>query len=141
MGPFQYNRKPLTYRISLFVNSGQAGCKTRRLGRDKLVLLPYFYLTVPPFTADLIGVLNRRRHFRAPEYITGLLLILGSDEAPTECRVIDRSPGGMRVLMNKHLPAGSWVEVLIGDTALAGEVRYSAPRPMGQCEIGICTRS
>lgn len=86
-------------------------------------------------------MLNRRRHFRAPEYHTGLILVLGSDEAPTECRVIDRSPGGMRVLVSKHLPTGSTVEVMIGDTAIGGEVRYSAPRPMGQCEIGICTRS
>jgi hypothetical protein len=96
---------------------------------------------IPSCFADVISVLNRRSHYRAPEYHNAVLSLPDSDEGPAECRVIERSPGGMKVLVARHLPAGSTVEVLMDGQAIAGEVRYSATRPMGFCEIGIRTRA
>ena len=80
---------------------------------------------------------NDRKHFRSPEYVNALLLLINSDEAPIECRIVDQSPGGMKLLVSKHLAVGAIVEVLIDGLGVPAEVRYSAPRPMGQCEVGL----
>ena len=84
---------------------------------------------------------DKRQHYQNPAYRNALLLLLNSDEAPIDCRVIDFSTGGMKLLVSKHVSVGSMVEVLIGDESTIGEVRYSAPRPMGQCEVGVLKRA
>jgi hypothetical protein len=86
-------------------------------------------------------VFDRRRHYRNSEYRNALLLLLNSDEAPIDCRVIDASLDGLRLLATRHVSAGSIVEVLIGSESILAEVRHSAPRGMGQCELGLLKRT
>ncbi len=80
---------------------------------------------------------NRRQHYREIGYRSALMHLPDSDEAPVDCTVIDQSPGGMRILAAKHIATGAVVEVLLEGQSFAGEIRFSAPRPMGQCELGL----
>ena len=84
---------------------------------------------------------DKRRHYRNSEYRNALLLLLNTDDAPIGCRVIDSSADGMKLLAGRHVSVGSMVHVLIGDESTLAEVRYSAPRAMGQCELGLLKRT
>jgi hypothetical protein len=86
-------------------------------------------------------VFDKRRHYRNSAYRNALLLILNSDEGPIDCRVIDSSSGGVKLLAARHVSVGSIVEILIGDETTLAEVRHSAPRAMGQCELGLLKRT
>lgn len=84
---------------------------------------------------------DKRRHYRNSEYRKALLLLLNAEEGPIDCQVIDSSTGGMKLLAAKHVSVGSIVEVLIGEESTLAEVRHSAPRAMGQCELGLLKRT